>query len=97
MLNLQLYYAKSNTADVELGRDAERRRRRRGADGRRPCKTAGTRPTWPTDGRDGGVPDPAGAGPPMIQIGTEGGFCPRRWSSPTSRSATSTTAATSPS
>jgi len=32
--------------------------------------------TWPTDGRDGGVPDPATAGPKMIQIGTEGGMLP---------------------
>jgi FtsP/CotA-like multicopper oxidase with cupredoxin domain len=31
---------------------------------------------WPTDGRDGGVPDPETAGPPFIQIGTEGGFLP---------------------
>jgi FtsP/CotA-like multicopper oxidase with cupredoxin domain len=31
---------------------------------------------WPTDGRDGGVPDPATSGPQMIQIGTEGGFLP---------------------
>ncbi len=32
---------------------------------------------WGTkDARDGGVPDPATAGPPMIQIGTEGGFLP---------------------
>ena len=31
---------------------------------------------WPTDGRDGGVPDPARAGPSFIQIGTEGGFLP---------------------
>ncbi len=31
---------------------------------------------WPTDGRDGGVPDPATAGPSFIQIGTEGGFLP---------------------
>lgn len=28
------------------------------------------------DGRDGGVPDPNGSGPMMIQIGTEGGFLP---------------------
>ena len=33
--------------------------------------------SWPTDGRDGGVPDPASAGPAMIQIGTEGGFLPQ--------------------
>ena len=32
--------------------------------------------TWPTDGRDGGVPDPITAGPPIIQIGTEGGLLP---------------------
>jgi FtsP/CotA-like multicopper oxidase with cupredoxin domain len=31
---------------------------------------------WPTDGRDGGVPDPATRGPAMIQIGSEGGFLP---------------------
>ena len=38
---------------------------------RRPVRT-----TWPTDGRDGGVPDPATAGPAIIQIGTESGFLP---------------------
>jgi FtsP/CotA-like multicopper oxidase with cupredoxin domain len=32
--------------------------------------------TWPADGRDGGVPDPATAGPPIIEIGTEGGLLP---------------------
>ena len=38
---------------------------------------AGCWPTsWPTDGRDGGVPDPRTAGPPFIQIGTEGGLLP---------------------
>jgi FtsP/CotA-like multicopper oxidase with cupredoxin domain len=38
---------------------------------------AGCWPTiWPTDGRDGGVPDPTTAGPPIIQIGTEGGLLP---------------------
>ncbi len=31
---------------------------------------------WPTDGRDGGVPDPAAVGPSWIQIGTEAGFIP---------------------
>jgi FtsP/CotA-like multicopper oxidase with cupredoxin domain len=34
-------------------------------------------PLWPGDGREGGVPDPTKAGPPVIQIGTEGGFLPR--------------------
>ena len=33
-------------------------------------------PTWPKDGRDGGVPDPTTAGPKFIQIGTEGGILP---------------------
>ena len=31
---------------------------------------------WPADGRDGGVPDPRTAGPPFIEIGTEGGLLP---------------------
>ena len=31
-------------------------------------------PTWPVDGRDGGVPDPTLAGPSMIQIGNECGL-----------------------
>ncbi|NTW86383.1 MAG: hypothetical protein HGB30_09500, partial [Holophagaceae bacterium] len=33
-------------------------------------------PTWPTDGRDGGVPDPTTAGPSWIQIGNESGLLP---------------------
>lgn len=32
--------------------------------------------TWPKDGRDGGVPDPATSGPSWYQIGSEGGFLP---------------------
>src|SRR4029077_10121638 len=31
---------------------------------------------WPADGRDGGGPDPRYAGPPIIQIGNEGGLLP---------------------
>jgi PKD repeat protein len=38
--------------------------------------TPGFPPDWPTDNREGGVPDPATQGPPFIQIGTEGGFLP---------------------
>jgi parallel beta-helix repeat protein len=38
--------------------------------------TPGFPELWPTDGRDGGVPDPATRGPEFIQIGTEGGFLP---------------------
>ena len=36
----------------------------------------GLPPSWPTDGREGGVPDPTTVGPSFIQIGTEGGFLP---------------------
>ena len=50
---------------------------------------------WPTDGRAGGVPDPATAGPAWFQIGSEGGFLPQVAVIPRPRSATSTTAATS--
>ena len=38
--------------------------------------TPGFPATWPTDGREGGVPDPATRGPSFIQIGNEGGFLP---------------------
>ncbi|MBP1599315.1 MAG: fibronectin type, partial [Acidobacteria bacterium] len=31
-------------------------------------------PTWPSDGRDGGVPDPTNQGPPWLQLGNESGF-----------------------
>ncbi|WP_188116021.1 hypothetical protein [Salinispora fenicalii] len=35
------------------------------------------RPTrWPTDGREGGVPDPLAAGPDLVQIGNDGGLLP---------------------
>ena len=39
--------------------------------------TTGLPPEWPTDGRDGGVPDPTTRGPMFIQIGSEGGFLPK--------------------
>jgi FtsP/CotA-like multicopper oxidase with cupredoxin domain len=38
--------------------------------------TTGFPKNWPTDGREGGVPDPANMGPSWIQIGNEGGFLP---------------------
>jgi len=38
--------------------------------------TPGFPATWPTDGRAGGVPDPATAGPDIVQIGSEGGLLP---------------------
>ncbi len=39
--------------------------------------TAGFPSTWPTDGRDGGVPDPNFAGPPFYVIGSDGGWLPK--------------------
>jgi FtsP/CotA-like multicopper oxidase with cupredoxin domain len=39
--------------------------------------TRGWPVSWPTDGRDGGVPDPTTAGPAWIQIGNEAGFIPK--------------------
>jgi FtsP/CotA-like multicopper oxidase with cupredoxin domain len=38
--------------------------------------TPGFPELWPTDGRVGGVPDPATRGPAIVQIGSEGGFLP---------------------
>jgi FtsP/CotA-like multicopper oxidase with cupredoxin domain len=74
-LNLQLYYATSHGsmwhADGALND---------GGAGEVPMVEAapnpGFPPTWPTDGRAGGVPDPASAGPDWIQIGTECGLLP---------------------
>lgn len=78
-LNLQLYFAKSNTpASVDgLGNPTLQT-----DSGEVPMVPAVPHPgnvlwtNWPTDGRAGGVPDPAASGPSMIQIGTEGGFLP---------------------
>ena len=91
-LNLQLYRARADgpmwQADGSLA-DADA--------GEVPMVEAGRAPgrpaDWPTDGRDGGVPDPAAAGPPMIQIGNECGLLPPRSWCRTARSATGTTAA----
>jgi FtsP/CotA-like multicopper oxidase with cupredoxin domain len=38
--------------------------------------TAGFPVYWPTDGRDGGVPDPLASGPSWVQIANEGGVLP---------------------
>jgi FtsP/CotA-like multicopper oxidase with cupredoxin domain len=74
--NLQFYKAKSNTqmwnTDGTLND---------GNAGEVPMvdavRNASYPTTWPHDGRDGGVPDPAAAGPKMIQIGNESGFIPQ--------------------
>ncbi|MBY8873137.1 hypothetical protein K7640_14980 [Micromonospora sp. PLK6-60] len=74
-LNLQLYYAASNgTMWNPNGTLAD------GNAGEVPmveaCPDQGLPPTWPTDGRAGGVPDPNAMGPDWIQIGNEGGLLP---------------------
>jgi FtsP/CotA-like multicopper oxidase with cupredoxin domain len=59
MLNLQLYKADPlHPTEVKMV----------------PASPNAAYPTWPSDGRPGGVPDPATAGPDIIQIGNEGGF-----------------------
>jgi FtsP/CotA-like multicopper oxidase with cupredoxin domain len=79
-LNLQLYFAKSNTPDSVDGLGNPTLQTNSGDVPMVPAVPHPNSPawpaTWPTDGRDGGVPDPAASGPSMIQIGTEGGFLP---------------------
>ncbi len=62
MWNLQLYYADPlNPTEVKMVPAVA---------------TAGFPADWPTDGRNGGVPDPTTVGPNMIQVGNEGGILP---------------------
>jgi FtsP/CotA-like multicopper oxidase with cupredoxin domain len=79
-LNLQIYFAKSNTP---ASSDASGNPTLQTASGEVSMTPAAVHPndpnwpsTWPTDGRDGGVPDPSVVGPSMIQIGNEGGLIP---------------------
>jgi FtsP/CotA-like multicopper oxidase with cupredoxin domain len=59
MLNLQLYKAEpANPTEVKMV----------------PAVPNAAYPTWPKDGRDGGVPDPTTQGPSWVQIGNECGF-----------------------
>ena len=76
-INLQLYFAKSNGNmwDPVTGTlmDANA-----GEVNMVPAAPdSGLPASWPTDGRDGGVPDPKAVGPNIIQIGNEGGFLPQ--------------------
>ncbi|MEH7075447.1 fibronectin type III domain-containing protein [Neobacillus drentensis] len=76
MWNLQFYKAKSNgamwNADGTL-HDADA-----GEVNMVPAVTTTGFPSkWPSDGRAGGVPDPASSGPEMIQIGNDSGFLPK--------------------
>ncbi|MFA5866427.1 MAG: hypothetical protein WC891_00470 [Actinomycetota bacterium] len=67
--NFQLYVADSNVATPDGRTLTEVKMVPASA-------TTGFPASWPTDGREGGVPDPATAGPSMVQIGNEGGFLP---------------------
>lgn len=69
--NLQMYVADPDTESTDGRRDTEVKM----------VPAANTETyfpeTWPTDARDGGVPDPRTAGPDWVQIATEGGFLPK--------------------
>ena len=67
--NLQLYQADPTVKAVDGRADTEVKMVPA-------VSTPGYPDTWPTDGREGGVPDPATAGPEFIQIGNEGGVLP---------------------
>jgi FtsP/CotA-like multicopper oxidase with cupredoxin domain len=81
MWNLQLYYAASNTPASVNGSGMPTLQTTSGEVPMVPAVPHANDPawpaTWPTDGREGGVPDPAAAGPKWIQIGTEGGILPK--------------------
>jgi FtsP/CotA-like multicopper oxidase with cupredoxin domain len=73
-VNLQLYYAKDyvtgnicKTGNVYTAANCTEV-------ATVPASPNAAYPTWPVDGRDGGVPDPTTQGPPWIQIGNEGGL-----------------------
>ena len=68
-VNLQLYVANSSLITADGRTNTE-------VDMVPAIATPGFPAGWPTDGREGGVPDPATIGPSFIQVGTEGGFLP---------------------
>jgi FtsP/CotA-like multicopper oxidase with cupredoxin domain len=74
-LNLQLYYAKTNAPMWKANGTLNNANA-----GEVPMVAAavgkGLPASWPTDGRDGGVPSPKAVGPSMVQIGNEAGFLP---------------------
>ena len=74
-LNLQIYFAGSNGTMWNTNGTL-----RDGSSGEVSMVAASSRsglpPSWPTDGRVGGVPNPKSVGPSMIQIGNEGGLLP---------------------
>jgi len=75
-LNLQMYFAKSNGQMWDPGTGALLDGNAGEVNMVQAVPNAGLPASWPTDGRDGGVPDPAASGPHWFQIGNEGGFLP---------------------
>jgi FtsP/CotA-like multicopper oxidase with cupredoxin domain len=79
-LNLQLYYARSNEA-AETAPDGSPELQTDSGEvamlPAQPSMSGGWPARWPTDTRVGGVPDPAAAGPAMIQFGNDGGVLPQ--------------------
>ncbi len=75
-LNLQLYCAKSNAPMWDSAYTTLLDANAGEVNMVPAVATAGFPANWPTDGRVGGVPDPAAVGPSFIQIGTEGGLLP---------------------
>ena len=68
--NLQMYVADPTTMSVDGRKNTEIVMV--------PASAVTTWPAlWPTDGREGGVPEPAMAGPEWVQIGTESGLLPK--------------------
>jgi len=67
--NLQLYIADDTTVTADGRTNTEVKMVPA-------VQTPGFPEGWPTDGREGGVPDPATIGPSFIQIGNEAGFLP---------------------
>ena len=79
-LNLQLYYARSD-AFAETGPGGTPKLQTESGEIAMlpavPPIGGGWPVRWPTDGRPGGVPDPRGVGPTMVQIANDGGLLPR--------------------
>jgi FtsP/CotA-like multicopper oxidase with cupredoxin domain len=76
-LNLQLYYAKENDSNTICKAPNSFTAAKCTEVSMVPASPVPGNPlyaTWPVDGRPGGVPDPATAGPHIWQIGNEGGF-----------------------
>jgi FtsP/CotA-like multicopper oxidase with cupredoxin domain len=77
-LNLQLHRAAGHAAESLLLADGSLGElHTRSGDVVMVPAVSGLPALWPTDGRDGGVPDPGHTGPRFVQIGNDGGLLPR--------------------